>query len=148
MANGTIASHAFDPARPLIDYIAQTARQNPDAPAILLRDSRLTYGQMMQRVEAVAAALCAAGVKRGDFVGLAFTRSQDNLLAMLGTLRAGAGFDFVKSFACGRGGASSFLGNMVSTVSSPDRRAECIPINMTTWSLLISSMPLTWSPTV
>lgn len=83
---------AFDPMRPLIDYVATVARLRPDAPAILLRDSTLTYGQMMDRADAVAATLRAVGVGRGDFVGLAFSRSQDSLVAMLGVLRLGAVF--------------------------------------------------------
>ncbi len=95
MAIGTVVSlplRAFNPARPLIDYIEEIARNRPDAPAILLRDSSLSYSQMMDRVHVVAAALRASGVRPGDFVGLAFLRSADNLVAMLGTLRAGAGF--------------------------------------------------------
>ena len=83
---------AFDPTRPLIAYVEQTARQHPDATAILLTDTRLTYGQLMRQVDDVAAALQTAGVQHGDFVGLAFSRSLGNLVAMLATLRAGAGF--------------------------------------------------------
>ena len=65
----------FDPALPLIDYVEEIARRRPDAPAILLRDRSLSYGEMMVRVHAVAAALRTAGVKRADLVGLAFSRS-------------------------------------------------------------------------
>ncbi|MEO8242236.1 MAG: amino acid adenylation domain-containing protein [bacterium] len=95
MTDRTVTSallRAFDPRRPLIDYIEHVARLRPDAPAILLRDSCLSYSQLIARAHAVAAGLRASGVKPGDFVGLAFSRSQDNLIAMLGTLRAGAGF--------------------------------------------------------
>ena len=92
MSDVTGILRAYDPARALIDYVADHARLRPEAPAILLRDRSLTYGQMMAQVNGVALALHGAGVRQGDFVGLAFSRSEGNLIAMLGTLRAGAGF--------------------------------------------------------
>ncbi|WP_172961080.1 polyketide synthase, partial [Oceaniglobus roseus] len=84
------AAHGFDPARSLIEHVADQARLRPDAPAILLRDRTIRYGELLERAGDVAAQLMASGVGRGDLVGLAMSRSDDALIAMLGALRAGA----------------------------------------------------------
>lgn len=82
----------YDADRSLISYVVENASERPDAPAILTRAGTLTYAEMMQRADRIAARLGAAGVSAGDFVGIWSTRSVDALIAMLGILRAGAAF--------------------------------------------------------
>lgn len=95
MAIGTGAAGdplAFDPSQPLIQLVEAVARRAPSAPALLLGDRTVTYGALMARVERLARALVASGVRRGDFVGLGFSRSEGNVTAMLAALKAGACF--------------------------------------------------------
>ena len=66
------------------------ARRTPDAVAVLAGGRTLTYAQLDARSGAIAGALRAAGVARGDRVGLLLERDLDLLPAVLGALRAGA----------------------------------------------------------
>ena len=52
----------------------------------------ITYGALEEHANAIAAALVRRGVKPEDLVALAFPRSPELVVAMLGVLRAGAAF--------------------------------------------------------
>jgi len=52
----------------------------------------LTYGELWTRAGAVAGALHAAGVRRGDVVAVATRRTAELPVALLGVLRAGAAY--------------------------------------------------------
>ncbi|ONI91141.1 amino acid adenylation protein [Saccharothrix sp. ALI-22-I] len=69
-------------------------RRTPDVPAV--RDPRtgrtVSYGALWERAGRVAADLAGRGVVPGDLVALAMDRSVDLVVAMLGTLRAGAAY--------------------------------------------------------
>lgn len=72
------------------------ALQSPDAIALVHFEidnavtKKLTYAELSERAGAVAHTLVAKGVKPGDCVALAVTRSFDVVIAMLGVLKAGA----------------------------------------------------------
>ncbi len=70
---------------------AQVAR-TPDAVAIVAGDSRLTYRELEQRANAVAAALAERGVGAGQLVGMACGRNVGLLAGMLGILKTGAAY--------------------------------------------------------
>src|SRR5678816_283525 len=50
---------------------------------------RMTYGALRQQVQAVASALAAAGVKRGDRVGMALPNGIPNIVTFLAASMAG-----------------------------------------------------------
>lgn len=52
----------------LYDYLVHWARETPDAEALVEGDERISYVQLLRRVEAIAAAMHAAGVGTGDRV--------------------------------------------------------------------------------
>ncbi|CAH0310070.1 D-alanine--D-alanyl carrier protein ligase [Roseomonas sp. CECT 9278] len=79
--HGTATLHAL--------VLAQAAR-TPAAPAVLWGGTRMTYAALAARARGVAGALQAAGVARGDVVGLAAERGEALLPALLGILMAGA----------------------------------------------------------
>lgn len=62
-----------------------------DATAIVLPESglRLTYGQLRDQVRAVAGALAAAGVRRGDRVGMALPNGLPTIVAFLAASEVG-----------------------------------------------------------
>ncbi|MEM6455301.1 MAG: amino acid adenylation domain-containing protein, partial [Acidobacteriota bacterium] len=74
------------------DAATQIARQDPARVAIVDGDGEWTYGALQARVDALAAALIAAGVERGDAVAIHAHRSAVLVQATLGVLRAGAAF--------------------------------------------------------
>ncbi|MEM9037198.1 MAG: amino acid adenylation domain-containing protein [Actinomycetota bacterium] len=63
-----------------------------DAVAIRHDGASLTYAELTDRAEQVAAALAVRGIRRGDLVGVALERSLDLAPAVLGIQRLGAGY--------------------------------------------------------
>ncbi|WP_274535180.1 salicylate synthase [Pseudofrankia asymbiotica] len=76
------------------------ARSRPDAPALLWDEAAsaagpaggrsLSYGALAERATAVAGALVARGVRRGELVGVSLPKGPDQVVAVLGVLAAGA----------------------------------------------------------
>lgn len=72
------------------DYAAWQARHRPDTDALVLGQRRLTYRDLDQAVDRLAAALLAAGVRKGDRVGTLETPHPDYVVALLATASIGA----------------------------------------------------------
>ena len=68
------------------------ARRTPDAPAVILDDRRLSYGELNRRANQLARHLGALGVGADVLVGVCMDRSIDLLVALLGILKAGGTF--------------------------------------------------------
>ncbi|MCI3928031.1 non-ribosomal peptide synthetase [Streptomyces sp. AN091965] len=66
------------------------AAETPDATAVVCGDQHLTYRQLNERVQALAAELTARGARPESVVGLALPRSADLVTGMLAILTAGA----------------------------------------------------------
>jgi len=64
------AASSAPPPRTLIDILTATAQAHPDAPAIDDGTTVLTYRELVAAVWRTAAGLAAAGVVRGDRVGI------------------------------------------------------------------------------
>ncbi|WP_203756258.1 AMP-binding protein, partial [Actinoplanes cyaneus] len=69
----------------VLDLIAGWVRSTPEAVAVRDSARSLTYAQLDERATAVA-----AGVRRGDRVGLCLPRGVEMVAAMLGVWKAGA----------------------------------------------------------
>lgn len=72
------------------DYVALYAELTPHADAMVLDRERITYREFSARVDALAKALMAAGVNKGDRVATLATPSPDYFLAFLATASIGA----------------------------------------------------------
>jgi non-ribosomal peptide synthetase-like protein len=84
---------AAPPARTLIDVLEATAARHPRAAALDDGISRLDYAALRARVAELAERFGAAGVGRGDRVGLRIPSGMAELyLAVLGVLAAGAAY--------------------------------------------------------
>ncbi|MES9525329.1 amino acid adenylation domain-containing protein [Streptomyces capoamus] len=70
-------------------FFAQ-ATAAPGRPALLWRDGRLDHGELAAQALRVAGALTAAGVRPGDSVAIVLPKGPDQVIAVLGTLAAGA----------------------------------------------------------
>ncbi|MFH8434197.1 amino acid adenylation domain-containing protein [Streptomyces sp. NPDC018007] len=81
------------PPSPRIDEaFAARVAAHPDAPALTCGSATLSYTGLDARAEEFADGLYARGVRPGDLVGLCLPRSADLVAAMLGILKAGAGY--------------------------------------------------------
>ncbi|ODN72183.1 condensation domain-containing protein [Methylobrevis pamukkalensis] len=88
------------PAAPVHEWILGAAAASPEAVAIEVpgelsdgrETQRLSYGELVARSAAVAAALQARGVGRGDVVGVCLGRRIDLVPVLIGVLRAGAAY--------------------------------------------------------
>lgn len=74
----------------LSERLDATAGATPDGLAIVHGDRRLTWGDVQAQSERAAAALLAAGVKRGDHIALWLPNHPDWLVLWLGAARIGA----------------------------------------------------------
>jgi long-chain acyl-CoA synthetase len=78
------------PHRTLLDYVADLARERPDAPALLFKGATLTYATLERESQAFAAALHDLGVKRGDRVALLLPNCPQFFVAELAAWKLGA----------------------------------------------------------
>ncbi|NQX04025.1 amino acid adenylation domain-containing protein [Rathayibacter sp. VKM Ac-2856] len=85
---------ALAPApRTLIDVLRDTAERHPDASALEDPAGALSYRELLARVVSAAGELTAAGVRRGDRVGVRMASgSRELYLAILSVLAAGAAY--------------------------------------------------------
>ncbi|MFF0018027.1 amino acid adenylation domain-containing protein [Streptomyces sp. NPDC005374] len=74
------------------DMVAEQARRRPEAVAVVCDRETLTYRQLDARADRLAAALAAAGVRRGSLVGVYLGRSADLVVGLLAVLKAGAAY--------------------------------------------------------
>lgn len=76
----------------LHEFVIERAHLAPDSPAVLGRGVDVSYGELLRRASAIAAALQDHGVARGDRVAIGIPKSADQVAAVLGTLIAGAAY--------------------------------------------------------
>ncbi len=72
--------------------IEEQARKTPHAIAVVCEGHSLTYAELDTRADLLAAELASLGVRAGDLIGIHVERSFDLVVAMLGTLKAGAAY--------------------------------------------------------
>ncbi|MEU3838531.1 amino acid adenylation domain-containing protein [Streptomyces sp. NPDC028635] len=72
--------------------LRERAADRGDATAVEFGDSRWSYRELDERVDAYAAGLETHGVRAGDRVGVLLPRSDEAVAAMLAVLRAGAAY--------------------------------------------------------
>ncbi|MFI5764034.1 amino acid adenylation domain-containing protein [Streptomyces sp. NPDC051563] len=79
-------------ARTVPGLLAAQVRERPDAVAVVSDGERLTYAELAGRVAHAAAGLVRHGAGPGSLVGIGLPRGLDQLVAVLGTLAAGAAY--------------------------------------------------------
>ena len=78
--------------RTITEILLEQAEKNKDAIAVIDKESKLTYEEFVRHAGLVAEKLKAAGVGRGDSVLLLTERSTSMIVAVFGTLLAGAAY--------------------------------------------------------
>ncbi|WP_243696833.1 Pls/PosA family non-ribosomal peptide synthetase [Labedella endophytica] len=86
-------AHAAPAERTLVDILRDSAARYPDASALDDGTVSLSYREVLAHAVRVAAVLAAAGVRRGDRVGIRMQSGRRQLyIAILGVLVAGAAY--------------------------------------------------------
>lgn len=78
------------PAKTLVDFVRDTARTKPDAPAVFFKGITLSNSELDRLSDAFAASLIAADIHRGDRVALVLPNCPQFLIAELGAWKIGA----------------------------------------------------------
>jgi amino acid adenylation domain-containing protein len=76
----------------LPQFLIRNARQQPERVAVIAGQVSITYGELDQWSDRLAAVLAARGVKRGDRVGIFLPKSIGAVVAMHGIMKAGAAY--------------------------------------------------------
>ncbi|MFE0690388.1 amino acid adenylation domain-containing protein [Streptomyces xiamenensis] len=93
LALGSTPAPATAPGEPRIDRrIAELARLRPDAPAVSDEDGTLSYRELTDRANLLAAGLRALGVTPGSRIGVCLDRSATTVVAFLAVLRTGCAY--------------------------------------------------------
>ena len=70
----------------------EQARRTPEAIAVVCEDAQLTYAQLNEKADQLAAYLTELGVGSGSLVGVFVERSVEMIVALMGVLKAGAAY--------------------------------------------------------
>lgn len=91
-ASGSHADPAAADPQSIVDVFRIVAAQAPDHVAVRYRGDTMDYATLNARSDALAARLASEGVRLGDLVGISSQRSLSLPVAVLGALKAGAGY--------------------------------------------------------
>jgi amino acid adenylation domain-containing protein len=78
--------------RPLHEWFEEQAARAPEATALVFEDERVSYRELDERANQLARHLRGAGVSADSLVGVLMERSTELVVALLGTLKAGAAY--------------------------------------------------------
>jgi len=77
------------PNAPIFHLLDESARKHPDAPCTIFKGAVITYKQMNEMSDQLAAGLASIGVKKGDRVGIMMPNIPQFVLAFYAILKAG-----------------------------------------------------------
>ena len=89
---GTGKDIDVDLSKTFANLFTEQAKRTPDAPAVVDRDSQLTYGEMDRYSNALAHQLIDFGVQPNDFVCVMLDRKKEFPLSVLSIHKAGAAY--------------------------------------------------------
>jgi long-chain acyl-CoA synthetase len=78
------------PDKTLVDYVRETARAVPDAPAVFFKGTTVSNRDLDRLSDTFAASLTQAGIKKGDRIALVLPNCPQFLIAEIGAWKAGA----------------------------------------------------------
>ncbi|MFP5285192.1 MAG: amino acid adenylation domain-containing protein, partial [Thermoanaerobaculia bacterium] len=80
------------PGATVVSLFEEQVRRTPASVAVSQGEARLTYAELDERAEALAAHLRSQGISPESRVGIQMERTPDMLVAVLGVLKAGAAY--------------------------------------------------------
>lgn len=84
--------HEVDRTKTLVDRFREMARVQPEHPAVVCGEDRLTYGELDALSDRLACWVAGKGIGKDDFVAILADRSVWMAVAALGVLKAGAAY--------------------------------------------------------
>ncbi|HHS97098.1 MAG TPA: long-chain fatty acid--CoA ligase, partial [Chloroflexi bacterium] len=85
-----VPHHLEYPDVPLYYFLEEAARKHPDHTATIFKGGKLTYRELNDLTDRMAAALADMGVKKGDRVALLLVNCPQFLISYFGAMKAGA----------------------------------------------------------
>ena len=82
----------YDREKTVVEQFREQAAAHPDRPAVVHLDTTLTYREVDERSDRIAAFLNAKGLGKGDFVSILIPRCTWMMTASLGVLKSGAAY--------------------------------------------------------
>jgi len=80
----------YDTSKTLIDLFKEQTKRTPDSVAVIDNESQYTYGEVDLYSDVLAHILVEEGVNPGDHVCVSLPRRKEFILAVFGTMKAGA----------------------------------------------------------
>lgn len=84
-----VPEHIEYPQVPLFYFLEEAARKYPDSPCTIFKGAVITYKEMSELTDRLAAALSRLGVKKGDRVGILMPNTPQFVLAYFAILKMG-----------------------------------------------------------
>jgi long-chain acyl-CoA synthetase len=84
-----VPQHIEYPSIPLFGLLEESARKYPDSPCTIFKGAVVTYREMNELTDRLAAGLAELGVKKGDRVGIFMPNTPQFVLTFFGILKAG-----------------------------------------------------------
>ncbi len=81
--------HIEYPPVPLFHFLEEDARKYPNRPCTIFKGARVSYAEMNELTDRLAAGLAELGVKKGDPVGILMPNTPQFVLAFYAILKAG-----------------------------------------------------------
>ncbi|MCA1612825.1 MAG: amino acid adenylation domain-containing protein [Acidobacteria bacterium] len=138
--NDTAADYPAD--RTIHQLFAAQAERTPDRVAVLFREQSLTYGQLDERARRLALHLRGMGIGAGSRVAILMEHSVEEVVAVLGVLKAGAAYLPLDprhpkqrlSFVLADAGVSALLAQQKLTADLPETSARVVAVDDETWA--------------
>ncbi|HYX35622.1 MAG TPA: amino acid adenylation domain-containing protein [Oligoflexus sp.] len=83
---------SFSGPKTFVDCFQALANRQPDAPALVNDQERISYQQLDRRSQSVAGLLHREGIRAGDLVGVCLPRDHDLLITLLALMKIGAAY--------------------------------------------------------
>jgi long-chain acyl-CoA synthetase len=84
-----VPHHIDYPSEPLFYFLEQSAKKYPDRPCTIFKGAKLSYREMNELTDRLAAGLAAVGIKKGDRVGIFMPNTPQFVLAYFAILKIG-----------------------------------------------------------
>jgi long-chain acyl-CoA synthetase len=84
-----VPQHIDYPAIPLFGLLEESARKYPDSPCTIFKGAIITYREMNEITDRLAAGIAALGIKKGDRVGIFMPNTPQFVITFFAILKAG-----------------------------------------------------------
>ena len=84
-----VPTHIDYPEVPVFYFLEETARKYPDSPCTVFKGAKISYKEINEITDRLAAGLAEIGVKKGDRVGIFMPNTPQFVMAYFGVLKAG-----------------------------------------------------------